>query len=99
MKGLNLFMYFIRNTEFMSMRNNFTSIFKEENLKKLTMPILLLKPQEDRQVLESWQDKFAGKVNSVRVVNIPDSRHEIFGSGNKTLEGYYREIFGFLGEE
>lgn len=75
------------------------SIFKEENLKKLTMPILLLKPQEDRQVLESWQDKFAEKVRAVRVVNIPGSRHEIFGSGNKTLEGYYREIFGFLGEE
>lgn len=75
------------------------SIFKDESLKKLTMPILLLKPQEDRQVLESWQDKFAEKVNSVRVVKIPGSKHEIFGSENKTLEGYYREIFGFLGEE
>lgn len=75
------------------------SIFKEENLKKLTVPILLLKPQEDRQVLESWQDKFAEKVKSVRVVKIPGSKHEIFGSENKTLESYYREIFGFLGEE
>ena len=72
---------------------------KEENLGKLTMPILLVKPQEDRQVLESWQDKFAEKVNSVRVVNIPDSKHEIFGSENKTLEIYYREIFDFFGEK
>lgn len=75
------------------------SIFKEENLSKLTMPILLCKPKEDRQVLESWQDKFAEKVKSVRVVSIPDSKHEIFGSENKTLEKYYREIFGFLGEK
>lgn len=75
------------------------SIFKEENLSKLTMPILLLKPQEDRQVLESWQDKFAEKVKSVRVVNIPGSKHEIFGSENKTLAIYYREIFDFLNEE
>ncbi|MGN1194899.1 MAG: alpha/beta fold hydrolase, partial [Acutalibacteraceae bacterium] len=71
------------------------SIFKEENLKRLTMPILLLKPQEDRQVLESWQDKFAERVKTVHVVNIPDSKHEIFGSENKTLAIYYREIFGF----
>ncbi len=75
------------------------SIFEEENVSKLTMPILLLKPQEDRQVLESWQDKFAEKVKSVRVVKIPGSKHEIFGSENKTLEKYYGEIFGFLGEE
>ena len=75
------------------------SIMREENLGKLTMPILLVKPQEDRQVLESWQDKFAEKVNSVRVVNIPDSKHEIFGSENKTLEIYYREIFDFFGEK
>ena len=75
------------------------SIFEEENISKLTMPILLLKPQEDRQVLESWQDKFAEKVKSVRVVKIPGSKHEIFGSENKTLEKYYGEIFSFLGEE
>lgn len=75
------------------------SIFKEENLSKLTMPILLCKPLEDRQVLESWQDKFAEKVKTVRVVNIPDSKHEIFGSENKTLAIYYREVFDFLGEK
>ena len=74
------------------------SIFEDANISKLTLPILLLKPREDRQVLESWQDKFAEKVKTVRVVKIPDSKHEIFGSENKTLEGYYGEIFAFLEE-
>lgn len=75
------------------------SIFKPENLEKLKMPILMLKPQQDRQVLESYQDSFAEKVKSVKVIDVPDSKHEIFGSENKTLEIYYREIFGFLGEK
>lgn len=63
---------------------------------KIKPPLLILRPEEDKQLLSEYQDKFIAEVTDVKVVGIKGSKHEIFGSTDKVLEEYYRAIFGFL---
>lgn len=64
---------------------------------KIKTPLLILRPEEDKQLLAEYQDKFISAVSDAKVVDIKGSKHEIFGSANEILEEYYREIFRFLG--
>ena len=57
--------------------------------------MLVIKPSEDKQLLMSYTDKFIEKSGAESVV-ILGSKHEIFMSGNKALERYYRKIFEFF---
>ena len=57
--------------------------------------MLVIKPSEDKQLLMSYTDKFIEKSGAESVV-ILGSKHEIFMSGNKALERYYRKIFKFF---
>lgn len=63
---------------------------------KITAPLLILRPEEDKQLLAEYQDKFISAVADGKVVGIKGSKHEIFESTDEVLEEYYREIFEFL---
>ncbi|MGN0469037.1 MAG: alpha/beta hydrolase [Acutalibacteraceae bacterium] len=71
-------------------------ILSDENCKKLNVPVLMFKPESDRQVLSSYQDKFAEKVSDIQVKNIKGAKHEIFGSTNDVLEKYLTDILDFF---
>ena len=59
--------------------------------------MLIFKPEEDRQLLGEYTDKFADKAD-IKVKNVKNSRHEIFMSGDETLKWYMEEILEFFAE-
>ena len=57
--------------------------------------LLIFKPEEDRQLLGEYTDKFASMAR-VKVKKVQNARHEIFMSGNETLKWYVDEIIEFF---
>lgn len=69
--------------------------------KKLTAPILLFQAEKDAFVSVRAIQKFAKKLQrkgrtSCEYVYVPGSKHEIFGSGDETLQVYVERILSFL---
>ena len=62
---------------------------------KIKTELLVIKPEEDKQLLMSYTDKFIEKSGAESIV-INGSKHEIFMSGNSALERYYEKIFSFI---
>lgn len=62
---------------------------------KIEAKLFVIKPQEDKQLLMSYTDKFIEKTGA-RSVTIENSKHEIFMSKNEVLEKYYKIIFEFF---
>lgn len=62
---------------------------------KITAELLVIKPQEDKQLLMEYTDKFIQK-SKAKTKEIKNSKHEIFMSENETLSTYFEEIFSFL---
>lgn len=71
-------------------------IFKTENLKKLSMPILLFQAENDTVVTPEGQLMLANEVESVSLVYVKESKHEIYMTPNYILNPYLHEIFEFL---
>ena len=61
---------------------------------KIKTELLVLKPQEDKQLLMSYTDMFIEKTKAQNAT-IESSKHEIFMSENEVLERYYKKIFEF----
>lgn len=75
-------------------------ILKEKNVRKLNTKMLLIKPETDRQLLESYQDNFVSlcrkNEKDIRVLQTKNTCHEIFRSRKSELEDYYKEIILFF---
>ncbi len=63
----------------------------------LKAQLLIFKPETDKQLLGVYTDKFA-ELTHTKIKNVKNSRHEIFMSGNDTLEWYMNEVLEFLGD-
>lgn len=63
----------------------------------LKTQLLIFKPETDKQLLGEYTDKFA-ELTDTEIKNVKNSRHEIFMSGNDTLEWYMNEVLEFFGE-
>lgn len=72
-------------------------ILGDEAFKLLRTELLIFKPEEDKQLLGEYTDKFAEKAK-VKVKNVKSSRHEIFMSSDPVLKWYYEEILEFFAE-
>lgn len=72
-------------------------ILSDDNIRSLRAKMLIFKPEEDRQLLGEYTDKFADKAG-IKVKNVKNSRHEIFMSGDETLKWYMEEILEFFAE-
>lgn len=72
-------------------------ILNDSNIKNLRGEMLIFKPQEDRQLLGEYTDRFARKAN-IKIKDVKNSRHEIFMSGDVTLRWYMEEILEFFAE-
>ena len=70
-------------------------ILSDEGIRKITAELLIFKPEEDRQLLHSYTEKFADKAG-VKIKEVKNSRHEIFMSENKVLEWYVEKILDFF---
>ena len=73
------------------------SILSEDNIRKIKADLLIFKPEEDKQLLGEYTDMFAEKSHT-EVIEIENSKHEIFMSENEELAYYYGKIFEFFGE-
>lgn len=75
-------------------------ILKEKNVRKLNVKLLLIKPETDRQLLESYQDKFISLCEEngkeISVIQTENTCHEIFRSRKNELEKYYESIIDFF---
>ena len=72
-------------------------ILAEDNIRNLRAKMLIFKPEEDKQLLGEYTDKFADKAK-IKIKDVKSSRHEIFMSGDDTLKWYMEEILGFFAE-
>jgi alpha-beta hydrolase superfamily lysophospholipase len=72
-------------------------ILNDSNIKNLRGEMLIFKPQEDRQLLGEYTDRFAHKAN-IKIKDVKNSRHEIFMSGDETLKWYMEEILEFFAD-
>lgn len=72
-------------------------ILSDEGIKALRAKLLIFKPEQDRQLLGSYTEKFAEKAE-VKVKKVRNSRHEIFMSENEVLGWYFDEVLEFFGE-
>lgn len=72
-------------------------ILSDEGIKRLSADMLIFKPEEDRQLLGEYTDKFAEKAD-IKIKNVKNSKHEIFMSGDEVLSWYYSEILEFFSE-
>ena len=64
---------------------------------KICAKLLVIKPQEDKQLLMSYTDKFIEK-SGAKALTIENSKHEIFMSKNEELQKYLGEIMSFFAE-
>lgn len=72
-------------------------LLNENALKMLSTDLIIFKPETDRQLLGEYTDKFA-ELTDTKIKDVKNSRHEIFMSGNDTLEWYMNEVLEFFGE-
>lgn len=72
-------------------------LLNEDNIRQLRADMLIFKPEEDRQLLGEYTDRFAGKAG-IKIKNVKNSKHEIFMSGDDTLKWYTQEILEFFAD-
>ncbi len=71
--------------------------------KKISCPVLIFEAEEDQFVSLKAIQSFARKLHRrkdswVKLVHIPESKHETFSSSQKILEAYWLRIFRFLSQ-
>lgn len=67
--------------------------------RRITAPVLLFQAEEENFVSKSEQERFVRKLSrsgKARLVKVPESKHEIYCSGDRVLRRYWEEIFAFL---
>ena len=69
-------------------------ILAPQNIKMLKTKLLIFKPEEDKQLLGEYTDKFASMAR-VKVKRVQNARHEIFMSSDEVLRWYFGEIMEF----
>lgn len=72
-------------------------ILSDDGVKSLRAELLIFKPEEDKQLLGEYTDKFAEKSHT-KIKDVKNSRHEIFMSSDDVLRWYYEEILDFFSE-
>ncbi len=72
-------------------------ILDKKALEMISAKLMVFKPENDRQLLGEYTDKFADMAD-VKVKNVKNSRHEIFMSRNDVLKWYINEILDFFAD-
>lgn len=75
-------------------------LLKKENIEKLNVEMLVIKPESDRQLLEKYQDMFIASCRDsgkrIQTVKLKNTCHEIFQSKNRELAEYIEKILEFF---
>lgn len=76
--------------------NGTKKALKDENLEKITCPVLMFQAAEDVYVTEYGEYYFVNHVKQTEFVYVPNSKHETFNSSNTVVIPYYEKLFSFL---
>lgn len=72
-------------------------LLNKEFVDMLRAELLIFKPEEDKQLLGEYTEKFADLAD-VKIKEVKNSRHEIFMSGDETLRWYFGEVLEFFSD-
>lgn len=70
-------------------------ILSEQRIKALRAKLIIFKPEEDRQLLGEYTDRFA-QLAGIKIKEVKNSKHEIFMSSNEVLSWYFSESLEFF---
>lgn len=70
-------------------------ITKEENAKKVTIPVVLFQAGKDTFVNSGGQNKFASYAKNCKLVEYKESKHEIYLERNEIFDKYIVEVLEF----
>lgn len=70
-------------------------LLSSEEIKKLRADCLIFKPEEDKQLLGEYTEKFASEAK-IKIKEVKSSKHEIFMSSDDVLKWYFEEILEFF---
>ena len=70
-------------------------LMKQKNLDKIQIPVLVLSADQDHMVDNPAIERFVAHTKGARLIRVREAKHEIFHSGLKTRQGYYRDVFAF----
>ena len=68
----------------------------QREAEKVKIPVLLFQASDDDLVDNRGQNRFAEKNKNVILIQIPNSKHERYGSTYNTIKWYYEVIWKFL---
>lgn len=71
-------------------------LLKRKNCRAVTADVLLCQAGSDRVVSNRYQNKYAKRLNKVRVCVFKNAGHEIYMSENGTMKEYLDTITGFI---
>jgi len=75
-------------------------VLTKENVSKINYSMLIIKPEQDGELSEKYQDIFIElckeKNKNLSVIKLANTRHEIFQSKEKELCDYFEKIFSFF---
>lgn len=63
---------------------------------KIRIPVLVCQAGKDFFVDNEGQDHFAKTAPKAKLLRFPEAKHEIYASGGKVQERYFREVTGFF---
>ncbi len=72
------------------------SMTQKKNCDKITVPVLVFQSPNDTFIKASGISRFIKNTPSAELIQIPDSRHEIYNSASSVIEKYYQTILAFL---
>ena len=62
---------------------------------KIRIPVLVCPAGNDAFVDNEGQDHFAETAPNAKLIRFPKAKHEIYASGGKIQEQYFREVLSF----
>ena len=68
-------------------------LLKDED--KIRIPVLVCQAGNDVFVDNEGQDHFAETAPNAKLIRFPKAKHEIYASGGKIQEQYFREVLNF----
>lgn len=68
----------------------------QRDARNVKIPVLLFQASNDDVVDNRGQNRFAEKNKNVILIQIPNSKHEIYGSNYSTIKWYYDVMWKFL---
>ena len=72
------------------------SLLRQENCKRVQLPVLLFQAELDNVVSNDAQKQFVAQLPDARLVVMPNTKHESYLGTTATLEAYLTELFSFL---